>query len=201
MDRRALEWEARGFASLRAELAAWRDHTEAHGPAVQAMALRGWPEQTRLLVEYVFEEDARTKDMDLWYGDFLSPPRGERIGDHEMIATIGWSEFLEDTLRAVAVPNPPTTYPDLDWEHAVFEDVRLELALRNFSSARWATLLNMGLRGWPRETEFFAKVEGKGPTRSRSWPIWNPDFHLPAGPLPGDPEATATMLWAAILPM
>jgi hypothetical protein len=94
--RRALEWESRGYGWLRAELARWRDHTEAIAPAVRAMRLTGWPEHTHLLIDYLFRGQATTKDMDLWYGDYLNPPRGDRAGDDQMIATIGWSEFLED---------------------------------------------------------------------------------------------------------
>jgi hypothetical protein len=94
------------------------------------MRLNGWPEHTHLLIDYIFSGQATTKDMDLWYGDFLDPPQGDRVGDDQMIATIGWSEFLEETLSAVTVPMPPTTYPDLDWEHGVLEMVRCTSGLR-----------------------------------------------------------------------
>jgi hypothetical protein len=191
--RRALEWESRGFGWLRAELPRWRDHTEAVTPAVRAMRLSGWPEQTHLLIDYVFEGRAITKDMDLWYGDYLNPPRGDFAGDDQMIATIGWSEFLEETLSAVAVPMPEGTYPDLDWEHGVLELVRTHLGLDQSD----AFVRTVGVRGWPRETELFVEVEEAGATRNGSWPIWPSDTGVPGGEH-GDPAETARRLTVSI---
>ena len=195
--RRALEWESRGFGWLRAELARWRDHTEAIAPAVRAMRLTGWPEHTHLLIDYIFEGQATTKDMDLWYGDFLDPPRGDRAGYDQMIATIGWSEFLEETLHAVAVPMPQTTYPDLDWEHNVLEMVRVQVRLADSSEASRTSVRTMGVSGWPRETELFVEVEREGASRTGSWPIWPHDARVTGGE-PDDPAQTALLLTSSI---
>jgi hypothetical protein len=195
--RRALEWESRGFGWLRAQLVQYRDHVDADAPAVGAMRLSGWPERTHLLFDYVFWGEATTKDMDLWYGDYLNPPRGDRPGDDQMIATIGWSEFLEETLHAVTVPMPQGTYPDLDWEHGVLEMVRVHVGLGDVPETSRRSVRTLGVQGWPRETELFVEMEGEGATRTGSWPLWPHDARVPGGE-PGDAAEAARALTTSI---
>src|SRR5437773_847484 len=110
MDRRGLEWEARGFGWLRSDLPQWREHLSAGEPSIRAMSLEGWPEETHLFIEYTYGGRTQTMDMDLWYGGYLNPPGPGQVGDDQMIATIGFSEFLENAMGVVSVPMPPTTY-------------------------------------------------------------------------------------------